>query len=182
MKYMIDFINAITIRARVAFYLAIAESLFDAINVSDEGYFQARKALDECWLWLEGKEISGDTLYKYLANEDDTGVATFESMVDDLSKSPAWNTLVMSLAYIIWQEYKIEGEKYLPADIEEVSEAVIDEFLAFASESENFDKTKFDRLKRHLLKEYASKTADEQGGFIRKNEIMSFLDRSLQNM
>jgi hypothetical protein len=179
---MIDFISAITIRARAAFYLAVSEDLFDAIKISDEGYSQAREALDKCWLWLEGKQISGNTLYEYLANENDTGVATFESMVDDPSKSPAWNTLVMSLAYVIWQEYKIEGEKYLPADIEEVSEAMIDEFLAFASESENFNKTKLDKLEQYLLNEYASKTADEQGNFIRKNEIMGLLDHSSQNV
>ena len=44
-----EFINNITIRARVAFYLAVAQKAFEGLSENDQGYLQADEALKQCW-------------------------------------------------------------------------------------------------------------------------------------
>jgi Immunity protein Imm6 len=169
---MVDFIGAITIRARVALYLAVAEHLSGAVAPEDVGYTELRQGLNACWAWLEGKRISADHLHEYLANLDDTGVSTFASMV----RTPAWNTAETAMAYLVWQAYKIEGQKYLPADIEEVNEELMDDLLSFAREARDFDEATLEKLRRYLLEHHGSRTGDE-GAIIKKSEIIGLLQR-----
>jgi hypothetical protein len=173
---MIDFIYKITIRARVALYLAVAESLVNIIKEEDEGYTEARNALDKCWKWLEGEEIAGDTLYECLENEDDTGLLVFGSMAagNPLELS-VWNTLATALMYVIWQAYKAEGEKYLPQTIEDVNETMIDDLLSCANESKQFNILWLEELKQYLLEKYPTSEPNQLGKPIDKTEVMNSL-------
>lgn len=181
MSLMIDFISSITIRARVAFYLAIAESLFNVIKKDEKGYAEARNALDKCWKWLEGEEVAGDTLYESLENEDDTGLLVFGSMAaGNPLKLAVWNTLATALMYVIWQAYEVEGEKYLPQTIEEVNETMIDDLLSCASESDQFNVSWFEELKQYLLEKYPANEPNQLGKPIGKTEVMDLLVYSCQ--
>ncbi|WP_027622614.1 Imm6 family immunity protein [Acetivibrio clariflavus] len=42
-----------TIRARVAFYLAIAQKSFEELSKDDKGYLNTSEALDQCWSLLD---------------------------------------------------------------------------------------------------------------------------------
>jgi len=44
-----EFTKSITVRGRVAFYLAIAQKLFEELKKDDDGYIQANEALNQCW-------------------------------------------------------------------------------------------------------------------------------------
>lgn len=176
---MIDFICKITIRARVALYLAVAESVFAGIKTNDEGHAEARKALDKCWKWLEGEEIDGDTLYECLENEHDTGLLVFGSMAaGNPLKLSVWNTLATALMYVIWQAYEAEGEKYLPQTIEEVNETMIDDLLSCATESNQFNVSWFEELKQYLLEKYPTNEPTQLGKPIDKTEVMNSLIHS----
>jgi len=136
-----DFMCCITVRARASFFLALAEKLFEGIDNEDEGYAQAREALENCWSWLEGKEVTADELYKYLENVDDTGLMVFAYEVkDDPGKISIWNTVITSLMYIIWQAYRLEGAEYVPQTIEAVDETIIDYLIEYASECQSYNK------------------------------------------
>jgi Immunity protein Imm6 len=176
---MIDFIYKITIRARVALYLAVAESLFNYIKKDEKGYAQARSALDKCWKWLDGEEVAGDTLYEYLENEDDTGLLVFGSMAaGNPPKLAVWNTFATALMYVIWQAYEVEGEKYLPQTIEEVNETMIDDLLSCATESNQFNISWFEELKQYLLEKYPANEPNQLGKPISKIEVMELLIHS----
>jgi hypothetical protein len=170
--------NAITVRARAAFYLAITESLFDAIRQEDEGYAQARESLDMCWMWVEGESVEADTIYEYLTNEDDVDVLSTASAIEDPIKSPAWDTVVTALYYVIWQIYRAEGEKYLPADVDEVNEEIINDHLANAKKSKGFQENQFKELKEYLLAEYPVDEKNQLGEPISRSTIINILASS----
>jgi hypothetical protein len=172
---MTHFISAVTIRARAAFYLAIAESLFSVIKQEDEGYPQARKSIDMCWMWVEGKSVKADTIYEHFTNEDDVDVLSTASAIEDPVKSPAWNCVVTALYYVIWQVYKAEGEKYLPADVDEVNEEIIYDHLANAKKSKNFHEHQFENLKEYLLENYPIDVVNPLGKLIRKSTIINMI-------
>jgi hypothetical protein len=173
---MIDLICKMTIRARVALYLAVAENVFKLLKEEDKGYAEAKDALDKCWEWLEGRNVSADTLYEYLENADDSGLLVFGSMAAGNSlKLSIWNTLATALMYVIWQAYNVEGEKYLPQTIEEVDETMIDDLLSCATESNQFNVSWFEKLKQHLLDKYPVNELNQLGKPVHKAEVINLL-------
>lgn len=168
-----EFINNITIRARVAFYLAVAQKAFEGLSENDQGYLQADEALKQCWNWLEGKNISGDELCEYLENERDTGLMVYSSFVQgDPVKEPIWITIITALMYTIWQAYQIENEKYLPESIEQVDEGAIDILIEYAKKCANYDEHWIKLLENYLLEKYRTTNMNEVGIAILKDEIM----------
>jgi hypothetical protein len=167
--------NSVTIRARAALYLAVTENLFGAINQEDKGYVQARKGLDLCWMWVEGEKVEADSVYEYLTNEDDVDVLSTASATEDLIKSPAWDTTVTALYYVIWQIYQAEGERYLPADVDEVNEEIIYDHLSNAKKSERFQENQFEYLKKYLLKHYPIEEINPLGKPIGKATVLDIL-------
>lgn len=77
-----DFLNnqhlleGLTIRARAAYYFAVAESVFAAAPPDDGSLEIARQAMNMAWQWIEGASIEADELDWYLENED-TGLQYF---------------------------------------------------------------------------------------------------------
>lgn len=173
-----DFISHITIRARVSFYIALAEKLFEGIDNKDDGYTEARKALDKCWAWLEGKDVTADELYEYLENVDDTGLMIYAYDEKDPNKVAIWNIVITSLMYIIWHAYTIEGAEYVPQTIEAVDETIIDYLINYTSECHEFNKSWMDLLERYLLKNYRTDSINEYGNPVDKNEIMRVIDNA----
>src|SRR5262245_62616687 len=104
-----DFLNnrrwleGLTIRARAAYYLAAAESVFAAAPPDDGSLELARQATNMAWQWIEGASVKAVELHRYLENDGDTGLISFQS-----------NTCVAvaaAMAYLIWRAYQAEGEE-----------------------------------------------------------------------
>ena len=170
-----DFINKISIKARVAFYIAIAEKLFEQVNQNVSGYTQAREALDHCWSWLEGKAITGDELYEYLENEQDTGLMVFGYYFkNDPINEPIWKIIITSLMYNIWQAYQIENERYLPQTIEDVDETIIDDFMRYIDECQTFNRVWVDLLINYLIENYGTSNTNGNSAIL-KNEVMQII-------
>jgi len=172
-----EFFNKITVRARTSFYLSIAEKLFEGLNKTDEGYVQAKEALEHSWKWLNGDLITGDQLYEYLENEKDTGLMVFGYRYkNDPVKVLIWKILITSLMYTIWQAYQMENEKYLPQTIEDVDETIIDDFMSYTNKCQSFNTQWIELLKSYLLKKFQTNDSNELGNPIQKNEIMKVIN------
>jgi hypothetical protein len=173
---VVPFINSITIRARAAFHLAVAESLWGLL---DEHPWQeernvARKGLDLCWDWVCGETIDQYELYDCHAGEDSMGAAASATSDPDESKMPAWNTADDAICYVIWKDMLIK-EECLPADIENATEENILESLTFAHRVPGFDENDFEPLKQYLLETYPASETDEIGPPISKDEILRWV-------
>jgi hypothetical protein len=179
MDSLLDFICAITIRARVAFCLAITESVFFVVGKGDEGYDFARESLELCWSWLAGKEIESYDLYWYIGHDDDEkgvgGISITTISVKDPLKRCAWETATSLLLYLAWHLFKLEGATSFPQELEGASESMVDELLAFARRNPNFNESQFDPLKQYFLETYPSTEPDEIGSPITREEVMAHL-------
>jgi hypothetical protein len=106
-----DFLNnqsllaGLTIRARAAYYLAVAESVFAAAPPDDGSLEIARQAMNMAWQWIEGASVKAYDLDWYLENED-TGLQYF-------IKNNTSITVSAALAYVIWQAGGAEGDTML---------------------------------------------------------------------
>jgi hypothetical protein len=181
MKLTENFLNTITIRARVAYCLTVAETVFREVKSADKDYTLGREALDTCWEWLEGKEFDGLDIYHLDSREDDElgviGVAIASIPEKDPNKKNAWYTLSTVLQYLAWHLFILEGypQESLPQDLESSSENLINDALSYASEISDFQETQFDPLKQHLLAGYPSTEPGEIGPPITREEVMAYL-------
>lgn len=172
-----EFLGNITVRARVAFYLTIAEKVFEEFDQTDEGYSYTREALDYCWYWLEGKTVTGQALHFYLENLDDTGLMTLAcNAKDNPVKEPIWCVLITSLAYTVWHAYISEGEKCLSETICEVDETIIDELIKFSGQCQSFNSNWLELLGNYLFTKYQTNDDAELGNPIRKSEVMMIIE------
>ncbi|MGA9175237.1 MAG: Imm6 family immunity protein [Thermoactinomyces sp.] len=123
-----EWIMNMSIDARAAYLLTLTEKAMEKIE-NEEGYHQARKAIDMCWDWVEDKKYSGDELYLIFDNEDDGGVSVYLEFTDDPQQETIWFSIGYAIAYTIWQAYQYENEEYVPQPIELVDDSTIGEFM-----------------------------------------------------
>src|SRR5262245_54991916 len=99
-----DFLNnqrllaGLTIRARAAYYIAVAESVLAAAPADDGSLDPAREAMNVAWQWIEGAQVEAVALAWYLENEE-TGLQYFESN--------ACIAVSAALAYVTWRAYQV---------------------------------------------------------------------------
>lgn len=152
---MIEFIKKISIEARVALYLSIAEKTFKLVDVSDERYKHGREALDKCWEWVENGNVNADDLYELIDNGECTGVSEYGMKEVEYQRKVMWYTLVDAIAYTSWQAYNRENYTYIPQAIEGIEEDGIDNFIKNATDTKKFNIDDIDDLKEFLLKGYS---------------------------
>src|SRR5262245_21098132 len=167
-----DFLNnrrwleGLTIRARAAYYLAVAESLFAAAPPDDGSQELARQGMNMAWQWIEGASVKAVELHRYLENDGDTGLISFQS-----------NTCAavsQALAYVIWRAYLAEGhENEMGQTICEVTEEDFVYLHHFAERSGRFDHQLARRLLNYLQANYTTSKIDDLGYPILRREIAS---------
>jgi hypothetical protein len=180
----LNIITSATVRARVAYCLAITESVFCVVGKGDGGYDFARESLELCWSWLAGQEMESYDLYWYIGHDDDQkgvgGVSITTISVKDPLKRCAWETATSLLLYLAWHLFKLEGATSFPQELEGASEIMVDELLAFARKNPNFQETQFGPLKKYLLENYPATNPDDLGTPISKDEILRWI--TVQNV
>ena len=160
-----------TIRARVAFVLAIAEAARRAIDAPPDVAERLRAALDLAWRWEQVGDTSGQALYETLATEDDVGLAIDESSAPQAQK-PAWGAIISAIAYVAWHAFAQAGAKHMPETIGEVSEEVIDDIVDLARRTPGLEPHLPDRLAAFCLGHYASADRSTLGEPIRREAIL----------
>jgi len=74
--------NELTPDSQAAFLLALSGKIVNMISTST-GYDKAVAALEECWDWVETKNVSGDKLYEFLDTVDETGLFVLMQLEKD---------------------------------------------------------------------------------------------------
>lgn len=162
----------ISVKARIAFYLVIAEKVIKGLPKDSIGYCNARETLDKCWDICRGVRLDGDELCSYLENEEGTGIMVFSSEVmDDEVLEPIWLTIITATMYTIWQTYRINGDIYVPESIEEVDEDAIDYLVENAIKCKGITKDLIKKIKDLFLERYKVEDINEIGNNIEKDEI-----------
>jgi hypothetical protein len=170
-------LEAVTIRARSAYFIAIAESAFAAVPATDPGLSYAHEALKMAWQWIAGAQIAAEDLYLRLENEDGTGLMAFGYKAKDQSVSnAAWSTLITAYMYVIWQAYRAQGAVYLPQTIESADDTMIADLHQFAERTGRFDHEFARRIRNYLQANYPASKGDELGRAISRADVMGAKD------
>ena len=165
-----------TIRARVAFVLAVAEWARDKVITSKDASARLHNAFDLAWRWQQTANVSGKTLDSVLADEADTGLAVEESMAPTAEK-PAWVTITSAICYVCWHAYiNVGDEEGMSEFISEVREDVIDQTIDFARRVPGFNQAAVDRLAQYCINHHKMANDKELGEPISRETMMQVAD------
>jgi hypothetical protein len=154
-----------TIRACVAFVLAIAEVARKAIETDDIMAKQIRNALDLAWRCEQSGDVSGAALSAAVEGEsgNDDNLAVEMGEAPEVQK-PAWVALTSAILYTSWHAYLANSDKTVMTEtVSEVSEEVIDEVVDYAGRVPGFDPGLVDRLARHCLDHHRTEDSSMLG-------------------
>lgn len=162
-----------TIRARVAFVLAIAEWARTTIETDKVAAARVRSALDLAWQWQQTAKVSGEALQDTVEGEEESevGLAFDEPMAPDAQK-PAWCVVIDAVCYTCWHAYVAGGDKRgMSEAISEVTEEIIDQTVKDARQVLGFDQGAVDRLAQYCIDHHRSTKDNELGAAISR-EVM----------
>jgi hypothetical protein len=178
----LNVITATTIRARVAYCLAVANRAFQVVKPTDLDYALGADALKKCWEWLEGHQYDAWDIYelecRFDAEGSPIGVGMTAIDVEDPVKKPAWECLSATLAYVSWCLFKDPKwtEDDIPEGMSEVNDDFIDRHIVGqAQRTNNVEGSDFDPLKQYFLETYPLTEPDEIGPPITREEVMAHL-------
>ena len=163
-----DFINDLSEEAKVALGLSIAEKMYTFIDKEDDGYHIGEKALEDCWKWLSGKELSADDLCNYIDSEDYIDVAEFANKEKDEQKQYGWYSVLDAVSYTAYQAYKRENKKFVPQVLEIIDDETLNTLWGNAIESKMIDIAELKTLTKYLIDHYPSKYQDN-------NKVLSLI-------
>jgi Immunity protein Imm6 len=170
-------LEAVTIRARSAYFIAVAENVFAAVPAADPGLRYAHEALTMAWQWIAGAQIAAEDLYLRLENEDGTDLMAFGYKAKDQPVSnAAWSTLITAYIYLIWQAYRAQGAVYLPQTIESADDTMVADLHQFAGRTGKFNHEFACRIRDYLLANYPASKGDDLGPAISRGEVMGAKD------
>lgn len=136
-------------------------------------FIDGRKALNQCWSWVEDNSISGDDLYELIDNAECTGVSEFAEEEKNLNIGLLWSLLVDAVAYTSWRVYKKENAKYLPQALESIKEDSIITFIDSAIKTSFITLSEIQNMKKYLLLNYQS--GRDNAIVIKRNDFMEKL-------
>lgn len=167
-----DWINRLNNNAKVALGLVVAEKMYGAVTIDEPGYKVGRSALDNCWEWLEGGDITAEDLYNYIDSDDYMDVAELVIEEEGEQKQYAWYTVLDAVSYTIYQAYKKEKIKYVPQAIEIVDDETLKILIENANESSLFNVDLIREAQKFLLENHSSNTETSQSDPIKKELVM----------
>jgi hypothetical protein len=172
-----EFILSLTIFARSAYFLAIAENLFEAnIDESEFGYAYGQDTLKHAWEWVGGETFSADDLYFFVENESNYNLANCGAMSRGPSKQikmDTWDVVTLAVGHVCWRAFKMEGARYLPQSLEIIDDDMMSvDLLKFAEDAGGVNKDFLQRLRKYLSKNYTIKAGNEVGNPVSRDELM----------
>jgi hypothetical protein len=165
-------LEALTIRARAAYYLAVTESVFAAIPLDEEHRKYAIKAMNLAWQWVAGAAVEGDDIYVYFENADGTALVMYPKGNDE-KRGAAWNTVCTAIMYVIWRAYTPEERKYMSQTMDLVDETLVLELHGYAEGTGRFDHQVARRLLNYLQANYPASKPDELGSPVSRAGVIA---------
>jgi len=166
------FIKTVTIRARVAYVLGIAEHIISDIKSDSSGYLLAKEAIKTAWAWQNNANISADVLNEYLMNENEEGLLIHEQEASEDIVS-AWITITTAIAYVAWQAYKQKNE-FPPGALCEVSEEIVEQVIEYASKTNVYDAYFVNKLSEYLNTKCSTQKSNELGKPINREDFLKY--------
>jgi hypothetical protein len=148
-----------SIRSRVAFVLAVAESCIDRLRYNPKVFNLAVEAIRDAWRWEEGEPVSGDQLDHHLEGSEEESLAVYGCDPPESARA-AVMAVTSAVAYVAWHAYRHDGVSAVSSTIHEVDESVIDDVVAYASSSPGFRADFADCVADYLLRQCTSTPAE----------------------
>jgi len=167
----------LTIKARVAFVIYLADSLLNDLDADEQGRKIAERALGMASVWLKGEPVDGEQLNSLLLDENDEGIFIYVDSRDPKATDAAYNVIGGAITYTAWQAYRASGVVVLPEGIEEVTEEFVGWILAEATKAESFNPNDTQRAHDFLLSRYPIKGSDELGDIVDLKQMIATLQR-----
>jgi len=169
------FVETVTIRARVAYVLGIAEHIISDIKSDSSGYLLAKEAIKTAWAWQNNASVSADVLNEYLMNEDEEGLLIHEQEASEDMVS-AWVTITTAIAYVAWHAYQ-QKDEFPPGALCEVSEDIVEQVIEYASKTNVYDADFVNKLSEYLISSFRTKNANELGKPINREDFLKYPTR-----
>lgn len=169
------FVETVTIRARVAYVLGIAEHIISDIKSDYEGYLLAVDAIKTAWAWQNNASVNANILNEYLMNEDEEGLLIHEQEADETMVS-AWVTITTAIAYVAWHAYQQKNE-FPPGALCEVSEDILEQVIEYASKTNVYEADFVNKLSEYLLSRCSTKNSQELGKPINREDFLKYPTR-----
>jgi len=169
------FIQTVTIRARVAYVLGIAEHIISEVKSDYDGYLLAKEAIKTAWAWQNNASVSADVLNEYLMNEDEEGLLIHEQEASEDMVS-AWVTITTAIAYVAWQAYQQKNE-FPPGALCEVSEDIVEQVIEYASQTNVYDAYFVKKLSEYLNTKCSTNKSNELGKPINREDFLKYPTR-----
>jgi hypothetical protein len=176
MKMNIEDFTKITIRARAAFVLLIADSLMPELRHEGEGYIFALKAFEITASWINGKDVSGDELNDLLMNHHDQGIFAYVDNRKQRVSDRAYTVLGGAISYVAWHAYRT-NKLMLPDGIQAVTEHFVQWLIDEASKSPSFGTHLATRIWFHLFEHFKIHDDDELGSPVNLNELKKIVNQ-----
>jgi hypothetical protein len=151
-----------TVRARVAFVLAVAEAAHTSIETTMIMAERIRRALDLAWQWEQSGDVPGRALSKAVEggdnDEPDENIVIMSCMVPEAQR-PAWRVVMNAVLYTSWHAHLAAGDKKGISEIvNEIDENAIDMVMYDAPHIPGVDLRLADRLAQYCIDHH--RTAD----------------------
>jgi hypothetical protein len=157
--------SAIPIRPRVAFVLAIAERVMGALAKNTEAFNAVQKALADGWRWERGESLRATQLYE----DDVESLAVQGSLISDKEASAAMCAATSAFYYLLWHAFRqdlsrgLVSEGEVPNDMADVTEGVMEEVCAFATQTSLCDRQWIAALADRLSVDFRGASPEELG-------------------
>ncbi|MHC5595180.1 MAG: Imm6 family immunity protein [Nostoc sp.] len=170
------FVENVTVRARVAFVLVIAESILVELENDHKCFALGQEALNLAWTWEEMGDIEGRILAEYVDSptEKDLGVCELYHEDNEAMVSAAI-ALTLSIGYVAMYAYRLEKAQHMPEPIAEIGEDTISQIIEFALQTNSIDESYVSRAYYFILGKYRTNTPSELGESISKDKLLAIL-------
>ncbi len=155
---MVELFKKMSIEARAALYLAIAENGFKSVfseDQNDEQYKDGRESLDKCWCWVENGNVQAIDLYKLIDSPECDGVYEYGMAEQKYRKKIMWYNITDAIAYTTWQAFNKENVKYLPQILEGIDEESFNDYIKDVVDEKLVNLQAIDNLITFLVENYS---------------------------
>lgn len=168
-------IRLLPIRARVAFGLAVAESVVQELAADRAGLALAREALRRSWGWVSGAAVEGAELGRYIDSPTDKDLANLELVYTSGGPAAALSALILAVAYAARKALEAEGAKSMSEPLAEVTEKVLGMIVDDAKATSRYSDAAVQRVSAFLHNRCAGPALDVLGSTVRAEEILPLL-------
>lgn len=121
--------NLLSLQQKSELFLAVANFAYQQLDDEPKRIY-AKQAIDMMVRWVQYQDVSGDNLYDFLENNDDTGLIFLGcEFTEGSQKLWFWNMMIVALMFVIRESYRLSQEVYLPQTIESLDDEYIFSYL-----------------------------------------------------